>query len=954
MMFRFALRSRLILLAVLLVVASAPAAAQFFPSPGYENSRFIFVDPSWISASDADFQVTAATILGKMPGGTYARPGLTAFLIIDMPWAYDSAAPTLTNPSYATLVAAISRAQASGLAVHFQTIAGISRAIYLYDGARLEDRRNCQWYSDNLLEGPPNPAVGEPVWMTPSRYARKLRRHLETKTRLWATMLVSLRQEFPNSLQSASGDGESELNSGRVDDTAPYSQQIIADYSPFTILEFRDWIQHAGLYAPGQFYSGQGYPGGGTQYQGPTGLSIFNSTYGTAFTSWNLRYFDWSLDDPVDGDSRSISAAAYEAPGWNPMPSSGPDFILSGFDAPRAWNVPTAAYWQLWLQFRQAVVNHYALDFSSWITTTTDGAGNFIEPSRWYSHQIPADYLFGKSPADPQPYARLLTSASTMRTALVHPTGSLGLTSFDLYFGRATPPFYMRTSQYLFPDLVALNLPNWGLVEYSPSWAQDVDPATGAPVCDPDVSGISSHVDAAFDAGAHVLVLNNWPLCTDTTISSFGLSLDGHKNTPRTGSTWWEPAPPAPQGLQGSWFSATIRLAWSDQVYGGSGPTWSTWGHLSRFEVWRGANPGFTTADGNLVASSVTSSVAGIPPDTSRPFYKVLAVNLGGLRGALSAAVRPPPPPDPGTALVLDPIPSPVVVGSSLSLFGSSFTAGSRIMVFVATSSGPVAFGPYTPSSWSNVSLVWLVDPAMSLGNGYAAFMVVNTDQGYIQSNTQSQLLYGDPTRNIPTIIAVNGVGLRPADPTIPTANVETVVTQGTTVTLTGTGFSNTLVNLFTAAGNKGPLTPLAGATSTQIQVVVPADTPTGPGSFQAVNSPYTGNVLSNAVSVPIGSLVTISHVSLSGNVVTVTGTGFCSLTVINLFAETASGAQNLGGLNGSGTSLIPLTIDSSTQFHFTRPAAALAGAAYVMAINPPFIAYSSSGVGPSGGFLFP
>ena len=307
-----------------------------------------------------------------------------------------------------------------------------------------------------------------------------------------------------------------------------------------------------------------------------------------------------------------------------------------------------------------------------------------------------------------------------------------------------------------------------------------------------------------------------------------------------------------------------------------------------------------------------------------------------------------------GAVVLLDPIPSPVVVGDFVALSGSGFTAGSRIMVFVATASGASAYGPYTPNNWSAGYLEWLVDPSIRLGNGFATFMVVNTDQGYIQSNTQSALLYGAASRNIPTITALNGVQLRPMDPSIPTANVETVITQGATATLTGTGFSNTLVNLFTAAGNKGPLTPLPGATSTQIQVVVPADTPTGPGSFQAVNSPYTGNVLSNAVSVPIGALVTISHISQVGTVVTVTGTGFCTLTVINLFAETASGVRNLGGLNGSGTSLIPLTIDSSTQFHFTRPAAALAGGAYVMAINPPFIAYSSSGVGPSGGFLFP
>ena len=57
----------------------------------------------------------------------------------------------------------------------------------------------------------------------------------------------------------------------------------------------------------------------------------------------------------------------------------------------------------------------------------------------------------------------------------------------------------------------------------------------------------------------------------------------------------------------------------------------------------------------------------------------------------------------------------------------------------------------------------------------------------------------------MPTITAINGVGLRPLDASVPVANVETVVAQGARVTLTGTGFNNPLVNLFTATGFVGP-----------------------------------------------------------------------------------------------------------------------------------------------------
>jgi len=138
----------------------------------------------------------------------------------------------------------------------------------------------------------------------------------------------------------------------------------------------------------------------------------------------------------------------------------------------------------------------------------------------------------------------------------------------------------------------------------------------------------------------------------------------------------------------------------------------------------------------------------------------------------------------------------------------------------------------------------------------------------------------------------------------------------------------------------------LAGGTSTQIRVTIPSDTPTGPGSFQVVNSPYRGNVISNAVSVPIGALVTISGVTQVGSTVTVRGTGFSVMSVINFY----NGSGNLGGLSGTGPN-IPLTVDSDHQFHFTVPANAVTGPAFVEVPNPPFIPFSSSGTDPAGGF---
>ncbi|MBM4269367.1 MAG: hypothetical protein FJ144_22640 [Deltaproteobacteria bacterium] len=304
----------------------------------------------------------------------------------------------------------------------------------------------------------------------------------------------------------------------------------------------------------------------------------------------------------------------------------------------------------------------------------------------------------------------------------------------------------------------------------------------------------------------------------------------------------------------------------------------------------------------------------------------------------------------PNGALLKTPA-QPLVIGDPVVLNGVGFTAGSRILLFVATATGPQNHGPFTPTSWTPTTLTWNIPANIPLGNGFGTLLVVNTDENFVQSGTPSQLLYGDPTANIPTIHSIAGTALRPVDPTIPTANVETIIEQGTTITITGTGFNGPLVNLFTAAGNVGPLSPLPGGSSTSFQITIPANTVTGPGSFQVVNNPYTGNVLSNAVSVPIGDALNITSISQNGSTITVNGAGFSALSVINFFAQSPSGVQNFGGLNGNSAK-IPLNIVSENQFTFQKPAGASAGNAYVMVLNPPFIPFASTTGDPQGAFV--
>ena len=626
---------RLVLAATLLgSAASLAQAPPVVPPPSYDNTVYLFVDAPGLFASDAAFQPEADAILAALHGGPYARVGASGFLALYLPWDADLANLSSPTPAWPWLSAALSRAQTRGLAVHIGTVAGVSRAVSMYDAARREDRRNAQWYRDGAIQ-----FASSEIWMTPSRYARKLRRHLAAKMRAFAGMLVDLRQQFPDTLVSASGDGEMELNYGGLDASVPFENQMIADYSPFAIAEFRDWIRHTGLYGPGQPYDGQGFAGGGARYLGLDGLPNFNADYGTGFTSWSLRYFDWDVtSDPVDGDPKAIPAAAYEGSGWTPLPSSGPDVTPGGFDAPRWANSPTRAFWQLWLRFRETMVSNYQKDFAAWVTTTADAGGNRFETDRWYSHQIPADYLGGTFPGCVNPDPRLRTSASPMWTADVAPSGSLGLTAFDNYWwDMSVGDFvYTRASQFLLDALKARGVPNWGFVEWSPSWP------FGTP--DPDVAGIAANAKRAYDAGAHILAYQPWEHFISTSNpQALNLFLSQVKNQPRDAVTVAY-APPQVSGLTGRWFSTTISLSWSDLVFPGvAGFHYADWTAFARFETWRGASRTFSTADGVKVGNTTTASQARIVPDVSKPFYRVRAVARDGSAGAFSDAVSPSP-----------------------------------------------------------------------------------------------------------------------------------------------------------------------------------------------------------------------------------------------------------------------------------------------------------------------
>jgi hypothetical protein len=309
-------------------------------------------------------------------------------------------------------------------------------------------------------------------------------------------------------------------------------------------------------------------------------------------------------------------------------------------------------------------------------------------------------------------------------------------------------------------------------------------------------------------------------------------------------------------------------------------------------------------------------------------------------------------------------IPAIVLVGGNFNITGSGFTVGSVVNFFVATG-GPQFKMTLTPNSPHSATLMTVhVDDTIPLGTGFTSVVVVNTDTGFQMSNPGFALLQGDPAADIPTIQKVNSVSLADSskDPSYATNNVQTVIVQGTMVTLAGTGFETgtqgAAVDLFCACpgGKVGPFF-VSPVSSTSLSFALPAkglpNSPnSGPGSL-VVSNKGTGNysMKSNAVAVPIGALVHVFSVKQTETLITVNGSGFSNLTVLNFFNKQIDGTKNLGGLDAAGKPIIPQTLVSDTVLTFTVPAGANPALSYVQEVSPPFVPFSSSGSDPGGSF---
>ena len=346
---------------------------------------------------------------------------------------------------------------------------GVIFAIQTHDNSLINpngDLRNYQWrLNGKSWRGMPGSVnKRDALVITPSRYASAIREEMHRKAKRWAGEIKTAMRAYPGVITVINFTIEEELAIGGAT-----SNEYLADYSPFAVAEFRDWLRHRGLYAPGARYAGQGAPELITGpfvsidghrvspfYNDPTPNDsngtgqTFNATFGTNFKSWTLAYWDLEkYPDPITD------------PQFNPSPKIGKGYTAGGFDAPRVRN--HSPWWKAWnwtyqgnnntfppgnpshpaYGFRECEVAHFVQDVASLLIA--EG----LPKQLLYAHQIPGE-LLGDIPGAAR---RALSSASTIWSSYLPQNGHVGITRF----GSLNPAMITQYSR------------NWGIFEWHPA-----------------------------------------------------------------------------------------------------------------------------------------------------------------------------------------------------------------------------------------------------------------------------------------------------------------------------------------------------------------------------------------------------------------------------------------------------------------------------------------------------
>ena len=648
--------------------------AEEIPRPTYDNSLMFSITDNFLGEEQAEIDY----IKSQFGNGLYAPLLFSDFIGIDMEWNIDiNNIGNGLQAFKAELDQTIAFARLQKVGIHLSLTYGLARFVDYYKEAKEEDIRNAQWYNDNNISsatqggdsaggvyggpretGAPGfpidlnhidrtddslaqPAaddsvINQYVFGTLSRYARKLRTHLNAKITAALAYIKQVQAANPSVYIIISAPGEVELNYFRLNQSQ-FLQDYFCDYSPFAVLEFQDWIRHTGLYAAGQEYDGEGYVDGGSRYQGSGGLANFNADFGVSFTTWNLKYYNWALTDPVDSDytdsvnpdPRVIQASGYTYDGMKP--TSGAYYIAGGFDPPRVMSEPgDNAYYDLWNTFREIMVYHYVKDMTK---IARDGG---FPKSHYYTHQIPADYLFGSRPNDaliPHLNPRYYSSASPLWTADVYPDTGMGITLYDINFGT----WFARTTLYGIDAADALS-DNWAALEYNP----EVIP-TGYTATLSSAAFLYNQMMRLYNGSPHVISFFKWKGPADyqfkgTTRGTAAKQFFNAVKDKARQSITNVFSPKAVEGFTARFSSITglVQLFWSEKIWTNLKYYWTDWGDFKEFVIYRGYTSDFTANPGSEIARITGSNYIDYEfTHGTKVYYKIAAVNSKGAAGPI-------------------------------------------------------------------------------------------------------------------------------------------------------------------------------------------------------------------------------------------------------------------------------------------------------------------------------
>ncbi|BDI33095.1 hypothetical protein CCAX7_51460 [Capsulimonas corticalis] len=353
------------------------------------------------------------------------------------------------------------------------------------------------WNGESVVDQKGSPEFPSRDWQvpTPSRYCAPIHDAAMAEVRREAKEIHGVMAEYPGEIAAVNACIEEELATG-----GEKRDDLLADYSPYAVTEFRDWLRHTGKYddTAGD-YAGQGAPAeivgpfirthGALRSQfyddpsparsGGTGSS-FNQWFGANFSTWTLRYWDLARYPSAITDKN-----------FTPSPQTGPGATPGGFDAPRKRD-PADKFWNAWswdvpdhggqyppgnpdhpaFGFRQFEIKHFVAD----VMRAAIRAG--IPQSILYAHQIPGEEV---SPG------RVRSGGDPIWTGRYDPSGALGITRFG-------PIDVAKLTQYSH---------DWGIFEWHTAPNMKADDHA---VYDATIKAL----DAYVPAGGHVFFPGWW------------------------------------------------------------------------------------------------------------------------------------------------------------------------------------------------------------------------------------------------------------------------------------------------------------------------------------------------------------------------------------------------------------------------------------------------------------